>query len=74
MVDGFANQTYNPRYVRTVTMCVHISSACNLDCAYCFKKVGGELTFFDVQRFIDCCLQAYPSADNRLRLYVTLFV
>lgn len=45
-------------------MCVHISSMCNLNCRYCFKKPSGDLTFADVQRFIDCVLQVYPTADR----------
>ncbi|MDE7165018.1 MAG: radical SAM protein [Clostridiales bacterium] len=57
--------TYSTKFVRTVTMCIHISPVCNLNCKYCFKKQSeGDLTIADVQRFIDCVLQVYPHADR----------
>lgn len=55
---------FSPQYVRTVTMCLHISESCNLNCKYCFKKIGGELSFDDIKRFIDCVMQIYPNADR----------
>lgn len=55
---------FSPQYVRTVTMCLHISESCNLNCKYCFKKIGGELNLDDIKRFIDCVLQIYPNADR----------
>lgn len=56
--------SFSPQYVRTVTMCLHISESCNLNCKYCFKKIGGELSLDDVKRFIDCVTQIYPNADR----------
>lgn len=56
--------SFSPQYVRTVTMCLHISENCNLNCKYCFKKIGGELSLEDIKRFIDCVLQIYPTADR----------
>lgn len=56
--------SYDPRYVKTVTMCAHISPACNLKCKYCFRNIIGNLSFDDVARFIDCVLQIYPHADR----------
>ncbi|MCH5155734.1 MAG: radical SAM protein [Clostridiales bacterium] len=53
-----------PQYVRTVTMCLHISESCNLNCKYCFKKIGGELSLDDIKRFIDCVTHIYPNADR----------
>lgn len=55
---------FSPQYVRTVTMCLHISESCNLNCKYCFKKIGGELSLEDIKRFIDCVMQVYPNADR----------
>lgn len=55
---------FTPQFVRTVTMCLHISESCNLNCNYCFKKINGELCLDDIKRFIDCVLQIYPNADR----------
>lgn len=55
---------FSPQYVRTVTMCLHISESCNLNCKYCFKKIGGQLSLNDIKRFIDCVMQVYPNADR----------
>ena len=73
MIDGkpvalpadVAALPYSPQYVRTVTMCVLISAACNLNCKYCFgKRNAVELTFDDVQRFIETVVAIYPRADR----------
>ncbi|MBD5131584.1 MAG: radical SAM protein [Clostridiales bacterium] len=55
---------FSPQYVSTVTMCLHISESCNLNCKYCFKKIGGELGLDDIKRFVDCVMQVYPNADR----------
>lgn len=63
-MSNYDKEPFDPQYVRTVTMCIHISPVCNLNCKYCFKSVGGELTFDDARRFIDIVTQIYPRADR----------
>lgn len=64
MGNDFSYRIFSRQYVRVVTMCVHISPICNLNCKYCFKQSDSELTFDDIQRYIDCVLQIYPRADR----------
>lgn len=72
--DGFSlrvgsgvtgNVPFSPEYIRTVTMCVHVSSKCNLRCKYCFGEHGGrEPTLEEIKRFIDIVTALYPRADR----------
>lgn len=58
-------QPFSPKYVRTVTMCLHISKSCNLRCKYCFGvKCDDDLTFDEIKRFIECVTVLYPHADR----------
>lgn len=59
------NVVFSPAYVRTVTMCVHLSSSCNLRCKYCFSDHKGDnLTIDEIKRFIDIVTVLYPHADR----------
>lgn len=54
-----------PQAVRTVTMCVHISSSCNLACKYCFGKHSTDkLSFEDIRRFAEQVTRLYPRSDR----------
>lgn len=58
-------QPFGLEYIRTVTMCIHISKGCNLRCKYCFGVAcGDDLTFDEIRRFIDCVTVLYPRADR----------
>ncbi len=58
--------SFSPQYVKVVTMCIHVSTKCNLKCRYCFRKENNNesININDIKRFIDCVLQVYPRADR----------
>lgn len=57
-------QSFSPKFVHTVTMCIHISSECNLNCKYCFRQNVPQLKFSDAARFIELVTTLYPHADR----------
>lgn len=57
-------QSFSPKFVHTVTMCIHISSECNLNCKYCFRQNVPQLKFSDAARFIEPVTTLYPHADR----------
>lgn len=58
-------QPYSSEYIRTVTICIHISGTCNLRCKYCFGVACGDnLTFDEIRRFIEYVTALYPRADR----------
>ncbi len=58
-------QPFSLEYIRTITMCLHISGRCNLKCKYCFGvECGDDLTFDEVRKFIEHVTVLYPRADR----------
>lgn len=50
----------------TVYLCIHISSQCNLQCDYCFKKEREpiKITINDIRKFIDSAIEIFPDANR----------
>ncbi len=62
--DRSEQYVFAPQFIRTLTMCVHISPTCNLACKYCFKIGGEVLAFSQIKQFIDNVVSIYPHADR----------